>query len=183
MNQMTNAFRRSTPTESDEVFSPARPDASTAPIPDIEPHRLSARMRPQSNDPFSPVKRLGQELREARERKGKQLDDVWREIKIRPIHLTAIEEGRFEDLPSRSFTIGFVSRYARYLGLEVERLDAAIGHHSGAFNHRTDIVPILAAQRAVRRTDSAGVLLIALTILFYGIALYTVVYVAGRLPW
>ena len=181
---MAFAFRRSTPTELDEAFSPARPDASTAPIPDIEPHRLSARMPPQSNDLFSPVKSLGQELREARERKGKELDDVWREIKIRLTYLTAIEEGRFEALPSRSFTIGLVSRYARYLGLEVhERLDAAIGHHDGAFNHRTDIVPILAAQRAVRGMAGAGVLLIALTILFYGIALYSVVYVAGVLPW
>ena len=79
-------------------------------------------MGTHSDEPISSVKSIGQELREERERKAKQLNDVWREINIRPNFLTAIEEGRFEDLPRRAFTIGYVGRYARYLELDAENL-------------------------------------------------------------
>jgi len=140
-------------------------------------------MRTQSNEPISPVKSIGQELREARERKGKQVDDVWREIKIRPNYVMAIEEGRFEDLPSRAFTIAYVGRYARYLGLDIEklpeRLEAEIGVHHSVFNRRTDIV------RAPDRksgTVTAGLLLAALTIFAYGISLYGALYFVGLIP-
>ena len=115
------------------------------PIPDIglEPYRLSARMRKTSDDPVFSVKSVGQELRDERERKGKQLDDVWRALKIRPNYLAAIEEGRFEDLPGRAFTMGYVGRYARYLQLDVEnlqgRLEAEIAAHDGVFSHRIDV--------------------------------------------
>jgi Helix-turn-helix domain len=105
-------------------------------------HRLEPTMRKTPVDPVSPLKSVGQELRDARERRGKQLEDVSRALKIRPNCLDAIEEGRFEDLPGRAFTIGFVARYARYLQLDVgnlqQRLDAEMGAHHRFLNHRTD---------------------------------------------
>ena len=82
-----------------------------------------------------PVERVGQVLCKARQRKGKQLGEVWLELKIRPQHLIAIEEGRFEALPGRIYAIGFVRSYAAYLGLDAEdcvhRLKAEIAQ-SGA---------------------------------------------------
>ncbi len=82
-----------------------------------------------------PLERVGQVLCKARQRKGKQLGEVWLELKIRPQHLIAIEEGRFEALPGRIYAIGFVRSYAAYLGLDAEdcvaRLKAEIAQ-SGA---------------------------------------------------
>jgi cytoskeleton protein RodZ len=78
-----------------------------------------------------PPEGVGRDLCRARQRSGKQLSDVWLVLKIKPDHLIAIEEGRFEALPGRVYAIGFVRSYAAFLGLDaktfVERLKAEIG--------------------------------------------------------
>jgi hypothetical protein len=136
---------------------------------EFEPYRLSARMRTTPDYPVSSVKSVGQELRDARERKGERLDDVWRAIKIRPYHLAAIEEGRFQDLPSRALTIGYVSRYARYLGSDIERLserlEAEIGPDDGSANHRVEVEPVQDRKIPVRSIGvvAAGFLFVALS--------------------
>jgi hypothetical protein len=71
-----------------------------------------------------PVVTVGQELSNARERKGKRLSDVWLVLKIRPDQLVAIEEGRFDVLPGRVYAIGYVRSYAAHLGL-----DAMLSRH------------------------------------------------------
>jgi cytoskeleton protein RodZ len=69
-----------------------------------------------------PVETVGQALTKARQRKGEKLSDVWLVLKIRPDQLVAIEEGRWDALPGRVYTIGYVRSYAAYLGLEPHRL-------------------------------------------------------------
>jgi cytoskeleton protein RodZ len=69
-----------------------------------------------------PVITVGQELANARQRKGKRLSDVWLVLKIRPDQLVAIEEGRFDVLPGRVYAIGYVRSYAAHLGLDSQRL-------------------------------------------------------------
>ena len=69
-----------------------------------------------------PVETVGQELARARQRKGEKLSDVWLVLKIRPDQLLAVEEGRWDALPGRVYTIGYVRSYAAYLGLEPDRL-------------------------------------------------------------
>jgi cytoskeleton protein RodZ len=64
---------------------------------------------------------LGQDLCETREHKGITPEIIWRDLKIAPHHLTAIENSRFAALPGRVYAVGFVRSYARYLGLDVER--------------------------------------------------------------
>ena len=68
----------------------------------------------------SVVASVGQDLCKARQRRGKELFDVWRVLKIRPEYLSALEDGRFEDLPDRVYAIGYVRSYAAYLGLKAE---------------------------------------------------------------
>src|SRR5687767_7362131 len=82
--------------------------------------RSSLPPRKASGDAGPPAERVGHYLCTARQRKGKQLSDVWLELKIRPEYLIAIEEGRFEALPGRIYAIGFVRSYAGYLGLDAE---------------------------------------------------------------
>jgi cytoskeleton protein RodZ len=69
---------------------------------------------------------IGQDLCKARQRSGKMLMDVWRELKIPPHHLIAIEKSRFEALPGRVYAIGFVRSYAAYLGLDAETFVARL---------------------------------------------------------
>ena len=59
----------------------------------------------------------GKILREARERKGYELDTVARRLRIRPDILRAIEAGDFAAMPPRGYTRNMVNAYARLLGL------------------------------------------------------------------
>ena len=72
----------------------------------------------------APAKRVGDRLREAREVKGLEVEQVAAETRIPQRHLESIEAGDFAALPSRTYAIGFTRTYARTLGLdEHEMLD------------------------------------------------------------
>lgn len=61
---------------------------------------------------------VGARLRETRLAKGLELDDVAGQTRIPLRHLESIEAGRFGDLPSRTYAIGFTRTYARLLDLD-----------------------------------------------------------------
>ena len=59
----------------------------------------------------------GKVLREARERKGYDLNTVARRLRIRPDILRAIESGDSAAMPPRGYTRNMVNAYAKLLGL------------------------------------------------------------------
>ena len=61
-------------------------------------------------------------LRHARRTTGESLPDVAAALRIRLVHLQAIEDGRFDDLPGPVYAIGFVRAYSEYLGLDGDRV-------------------------------------------------------------
>ncbi len=67
----------------------------------------------ESGDDYS-----GARLRRSRLRSGLELDDVSRTTKINPTHLESIEQERFAALPPAVYVRGFVSAYARAVGLD-----------------------------------------------------------------
>ena len=84
---------------------------------------------------------FGSILREARERKGYDLAQAARRLRIRPDILRAIEEGDFARMPPRGYARNMVNAYARLVGLnptEVTRryLDEAYAYQVG--RARTD---------------------------------------------
>jgi cytoskeleton protein RodZ len=132
------------------------------------PDGPSISLRGAREDSNPPSKTVGQELRAERERRGIQINEVWLALKIRPNYLAAIEESRFEYLPGRAFTIGYVGRYARYLRLDVknlvERAESEIASRDEAINRSVEIVPL--PHRAFRLSATlviAALLLAALT--------------------
>lgn len=74
------------------------------------------------------LRRIGQELRDARTARGEDLNDIAAFLRIRPSHLVALETGDLTAIPGRPYAIGFLRTYADYLGLDsdalVERLKA-----------------------------------------------------------
>jgi cytoskeleton protein RodZ len=62
--------------------------------------------------------RIGQALREARTERGIALSEAERVTKIRVKFLRAMEEDRWEELPAPVYARGFLSTYARFLGLD-----------------------------------------------------------------
>jgi cytoskeleton protein RodZ len=75
-------------------------------------------LREISGDTESPLESVGQDLRAARLRRGDEIAQVSRALKIRKDHLEALENDRAEDLPGKTYAIGFVRSYARHLGLD-----------------------------------------------------------------
>ena len=62
--------------------------------------------------------RFGEELKEHRESRGISLDDVSISTRVSRQHLSALEEGRFRELPGGVFSRGIVRSYAQFCGLE-----------------------------------------------------------------
>jgi cytoskeletal protein RodZ len=65
--------------------------------------------------------RIGQEFARERKKQGLSLAEVSKATKIKEEFLHAIEVGDFKALPSSAYAYGFVSNYAKFLGLPVEK--------------------------------------------------------------
>jgi cytoskeleton protein RodZ len=61
---------------------------------------------------------LGSTLRDARVRRGAELEQVAADTRIRMRYLGALEEERFDLLPGSVYAKGFLRTYAEYLGLD-----------------------------------------------------------------
>ena len=64
----------------------------------------------------------GSRLIAAREAKGLELSHISAETRIPVRHLEAIELGKYDLLPSRTYAIGFSKNYARAVGLDKEEI-------------------------------------------------------------
>lgn len=65
---------------------------------------------------------VGEILSTERRRQGKQMSDVVEGTKIRSRLLDALEQGRYDDLPSPAYVKGYIQSYARYLEIPAEPL-------------------------------------------------------------
>jgi cytoskeleton protein RodZ len=106
--------------------------------------RRRIHLRELSGESESPLETVGQELRAARLRRGDEIAQVSRALKIRKDHLEALENDRLEDLPGKTYAVGFVRSYARHLGLDaaqyVERFKREISGR--ADDHQREPAPI-----------------------------------------
>nr|WP_209122321.1 RodZ domain-containing protein [Alkalihalobacillus sp. BA299] len=71
---------------------------------------------------------LGQRLKEAREQKEINLDDLQKTTKIQKRYLLAIEEGNFDALPGKFYARAFVKNYAEAVGLDAEQILQEFGN-------------------------------------------------------
>ena len=82
--------------------------------------------------PGTAGRRLGRQLRDAREVKGIDLFRVERDTKIRSKYLSALEEGDYADLPGDVYTRGFLRNYSAYLGLDADEIEEEWRSESGS---------------------------------------------------
>jgi|FEC22Drversion2_1045045.scaffolds.fasta_scaffold01075_6 cytoskeleton protein RodZ len=73
---------------------------------------------------------VGRLLRDQREARGLGLADIEKSLRIRRLHLEAIEEGRFDQLPGAAYIPAFLRAYAAHVGLDPEKVMTAY-HLSG----------------------------------------------------
>ncbi|PZD71380.1 hypothetical protein C1752_06659 [Acaryochloris thomasi RCC1774] len=70
---------------------------------------------------------VGAHLREVRQQQSMDLDEISAQTLIPTRLLTAIEEGRVQDLPELIYTRGMIRRFANTLGLDGAELVASLG--------------------------------------------------------
>jgi cytoskeleton protein RodZ len=75
-----------------------------------------------SDQPERRAHAIGALLRARREELGLDMAAIGETLRIKPIYLTALEQGRTRDLPGPTYAIGFVRAYAHYLGFDSERV-------------------------------------------------------------
>ncbi len=83
---------------------------------------------------------IGSELRKARLGTHRELDDVARQLRIQKEHLSALEDGRFDDLPGAAYAVGFLRTYAYHLGLDGEAAVAIFKEETERYPSRTKLV-------------------------------------------
>jgi cytoskeleton protein RodZ len=66
--------------------------------------------------------RIGDELREARLALGLSVEEAASQLRIRRVHISALEEGRIRDLPAIAYASGFLRSYAGALGLDADEM-------------------------------------------------------------
>jgi len=84
---------------------------------------------------------VGRALRQARKELGWGIEEVAARLHIKPAYLRALEEERWEDLPSPAHVKGFLRLYARELGLDPEPLVRSLTGEAvppGTSSHRED---------------------------------------------
>lgn len=122
---------------------------------------------------------FGENLRRERELRGIDLREMADATKISIRFLQALEQDRVDILPGGIFPRAFVRQYAKYLGLDPERLVAEFVYaHGGETAPRKDArAPVRVDQGAPRGLIAAGVVLALL-----GLVGWKVRGQAGRTP-
>ena len=68
------------------------------------------------------MKNIGIKLKEKREENGLSIEEVSEDLKMRPSQISSIEEGRTEDFNDVFYLKYFIRDYAKYLGLDGEKI-------------------------------------------------------------
>jgi hypothetical protein len=75
---------------------------------------------------------LGEEFRAAREARKLSLSDVSEQVHIRTIYLQSIEDENWSAISAPVYVRGFLRTYARFLGLDAERI---VEYYNGTLTH------------------------------------------------
>ena len=68
------------------------------------------------------MKNIGLKLKYKREENGLSIEEVAEDLKMRPSQIYSIEEGKTEDFKDVFYLKYFIRDYAKYLGLDSERI-------------------------------------------------------------
>lgn len=84
---------------------------------------------------------MGEKLRTLRKRKRLTLEQAEEETKVRVKYLDALERGAYGELPSNVYTLGFLTKYAEFLGASKEEMIVLYRLERGASNVPGNIAP------------------------------------------
>ena len=118
--------------------------------------RIKTPFGEMADDPPAPPQdrahAVGELLRDRRQELGYDLDAIGEALRIKPIYLAALEQGRVQDLPGPAYAMGFIRSYARLLDLDSERILESYRAESGDAHVRPDLaLPVPLDARSMPR--------------------------------
>ena len=117
---------------------------------------------------------FGEQLRQAREAQNITLQEIAASTKISSRALQALESEQFDQLPGGIFNKGFVRAYARYVGLDEEKMLAAYMDAAKPDGSETDMQTIssqLAAAHPPEEPRVSGATLMSILALIVALGL------------
>ena len=72
------------------------------------------------------MKDIGNFLKERREARGISLIEVEKDLKIRKKYLQALEEGNVNAIPGKTYIVGYLKNYSKYLDIDEENVNQII---------------------------------------------------------
>ena len=119
---------------------------------------------------------IGATLRAARVARGEETAAVAAKLKMRRDQLEAIEEGDYARLPGRTYTLGFIRSYARYLELDDNALIQRFKDDETAAEEVIKPVDLVFPEAPeVKQVPNGSILILALVValVIYGISYVT----------
>lgn len=118
------------------------------------------------------MRTVGQILKEERENKFYQLEEVEKATKIRIELLEALEKGDYSKLPPPTFIQGFIKNYSKFLGLDSARLLAIFRREFSDQKHPPKILesfsnPLERGKFKLTPAKFLGLLILGLVVTFF----------------
>jgi len=85
------------------------------------------------------MKDIGNFLRERREARGISLIEVEKDLKIRKKYLQALEEGSIDAIPGKTYLMGYLKNYSKYLGIDEENINQIIQTYKNLEKKKVDL--------------------------------------------
>ena len=101
------------------------------------------------------MKDIGDFLRERREARGVSLIEVEKDLKIRKKYLQALEEGKIDIIPGRTYIIGYLKNYSKYLGIDEENINSIIQTYKSLEKRKYDLEDIKKENIFTKRKDKS----------------------------
>jgi len=101
------------------------------------------------------MKDIGDFLRERREARGISLIEVEKDLKIRKKYLQALEEGNIDIIPGRTYIVGYLRNYSKYLGIDEENINSIIQTYKGLEKRKGDLEDIKEENIFLKKKDKS----------------------------
>lgn len=118
------------------------------------------------------MRTVGQILKETRESKFYTLEDVEKHIKIRKELLISLESDDYSKLPPATFVQGFIKNYAKFLGLDGQKLLAVFRREFSDKRHKPYVMdafahPVDKKKFQVTPTRILGLVVVLVILIFF----------------
>ena len=99
------------------------------------------------------MKDIGNFLRERREAKGISLTEVEKDLKIRKKYLQNLEEGNVDIIPGKTYLVGYLRNYGKYLGIDEENINQIIQTYNNLEKRKVDLKKIKEENSYIKKRD------------------------------